>query len=341
MNQDHCLYCGSSNITEVDEKQSPGQRLHILQCQQCQVMFTELEQRFEADRTPADCAVSREETTLETAEDLIEDGQYNLALELLGRHKYPLNHPLMFMICRDVCQAAGALENRHILGINKGFDCLPAGETLLDMLANNLRNMEYYLPKDDEEELLYQLDSVESAVDTLLISPFTMVIKSPLPRERRRQLTDSILRKRREIMEYLASFLEALPENENREYYQFLIKEIRDNLTDSGDPNDLDIWDCSDSFTEVIKSPLAHKGKALLLFSGVLCITVFAGLCFFHPGCGQWARQTVSGFSTLTWICITSVFVFVTAINIAAANRDKKDSRLRRELYGRLYGDKL
>ena len=341
MNQDHCLYCGSSNITEVDEKQSPGQRLHILQCQQCQVMFTELEQRFEADRTQADCAVSSEETTLDKADDLIMDGQYNRALELLARHKYPLEHPLMFIIYRDVCQAAGALENRHILGINKGFDCLPAGEALLDLLANNLRNMEYYLPKDDEEELLYELDCAESAVEVLLCFPFMLVIKSPLPRERRQELIDSILRRRREIMEYLASFLEALPEGQNREYYQHLIKDIRDDLANNSNPKDMDIYDYSDSFADIIKSPLAHKGKASLLFLGVLGITVFAGLCLFHPGCGQWARQTVSSFSIETWICVTAVFVFVTAINIAAANRDKKDSRLRRELYGRLYGDKL
>ena len=341
MDTNTCIYCGSSDIIPVDEEHSLEQSLHIMQCRNCKIMFTELEQRFEADRTQPDCGVSREETTLETAEDLIEDGQYNRALELLGRHKYPLNHPLPFMICRDVCQAAGALENRHILGINKGFDCLPAGEALLDMLANNLRNMEYYLPKDDEEELLYELDCAESAVEVLLCFPFMMVIKSPLPRERRQKLIDSILRRRREIMEYLASFLEALPEDQNREYYQHLIKDIRDDLANNSNPKDMDIYDYSDSFADIIKSPLAHKGKASLLFLGVLGITVFAGLCLFHPGCGQWARQTVSGFSTLTWICITSVLVFVTAINIAAANRGKKDIRLRRELYGRLYGDKL
>ncbi len=337
MQRNHCIYCGSEDVILVNDSYLSKRNCQITQCRYCGIMFTELEQRFEAYSTPTDCDVSQEEATLDTANDLIQDGQYNRALELLAQHKYPLKHILTFIIYRDVCQVASALEDQYILGINEDFDCIQASDILMGMLANNLRNMDYYLPDNDEEERFYLLAETANVLEILLFFPFMVVINSPLPRKQRRELVDSILRQRREIMESFISFVEGLPKDDDSQDYLQMAQDFRDDLTNNNKQRDMDIYDHSESLVTIIKSPLAHKGKASLLLLGVLCITIFAGLCYFHPGCKQWVRQAVSVFDTTTWIYIIASVIGLILLKIIPEANIAKNNLLRRELYDRLY----
>ena len=171
MNNDHCLYCGSSDIIPVDEEHYLEQNLHILQCRQCRVMFTELEQRMEADSTPLDYKpdfdVSDEEVTLDAVWKQW-DELWHHNLELLFQHKHPLKHPVEFMVYRDLWQVLDASYNYRLLTPDKkNYDHLYASEHLLAMLINNLRQIEYFLSSYTEEQRLRAMQRLYEALSGL------------------------------------------------------------------------------------------------------------------------------------------------------------------------------
>ena len=170
MNQDHCLYCGSSDIIPVDEEHYLEQNLHILQCRQCRVMFTELEQRLEADSTPLDYKpdfdVSDEDATLDAVWKQWNKSQSH-NLELLFQHKHPLKHPVEFMIYRDLWQVVDAANSYEILTPDKNYDHCYACEHLHSMLINNLRLLEYFLSTYTEEQRLCAMRRLYKALGWL------------------------------------------------------------------------------------------------------------------------------------------------------------------------------
>ncbi len=158
MDTNTCIYCGSSGIIPVDEEHYLEQNLHILQCRQCRVMFTEMKQRMEADNTPLDYKpdfdVSDEEATLNAVWKQWDKSWSCHNLELLFQHKQPLKHPAEFMIYRGLWQVLYASYSCDILAPGKNFDHRYACEHLLAMLINNLRQIEYFLSSYTEEQRL-------------------------------------------------------------------------------------------------------------------------------------------------------------------------------------------
>lgn len=209
-----CLYCGSGNISPYEDENAGKQRgslnCQIIQCRDCQTLFSEMEARFEADditlnvRSKSD--IQNEEATLDAALKKMQKQLWNHALELLFRHTHPLDHPLEFMIYRDICQAASCLCGCFILENEKDYDCVQTSDSLLGLLIGNLRNLDRYLPQNDEEKrfrILQRLFNAlmllgESAIDTTFYA-----IDS-------RNFNNSTLRKRSTALCVFADYLEDL-----------------------------------------------------------------------------------------------------------------------------------
>ena len=223
MYQDHCLYCGSSDIIPVDEEHYLEQNLHILQCQNCKIMFTELEQRMEADTTPLDYKpdfdVSDEEAVLEavwkewrhnTDTDLliIRLSKWNRTLELLFQHKYPLHHPAEYIIFRDIWQICDALHCYNILKEAKNYDHVYACNLLLDLLINNLQNIDHYLYAYTEKQQMRALQRICCVTAYLQGQP--IFISCKLDPKQIDYYTASIMQKRVDALRALAKQLEDL-----------------------------------------------------------------------------------------------------------------------------------
>ena len=343
-NKEHCLYCGSSGILPVDKEHFLTQSLHIMQCPNCKIMFTELEQRLEADNTPPEGVSAPgaydEEAALEEAWDLITDNRYNEALVELSRHKYPLANPLMFMIYRNVCQTVSALEDIHILGASKDFDCLPASAALLDLFAHNLRNIDYYLPADDEEERFFILDSISEAVD-FLCSGFKVVIDSPLPRQQQQMLLDSVLLKRNGLLEQFAVYLETLRNGSHGSDYQGMAQNLRDIRQMEGEKKDMTIFYRSGAYHKFITLLFSRKGMTAALILGLICLAAFVCLCICCPNVGQTAGRAFEKLAMYTRVYVLLAFVlFVFCLKTAQEHLYQKGDRERRRIYSRLYGEK-
>lgn len=46
MRNDQCIYCGSEHLIDINIEPPKDQNCRIIQCPDCQVMFSELDQRF-------------------------------------------------------------------------------------------------------------------------------------------------------------------------------------------------------------------------------------------------------------------------------------------------------
>lgn len=200
MHKEYCIYCGCSNIIHVDEDKWLEQNCHILQCQQCKVMFTELEQRLEDDHSVLDSPpgfdISDEEATLEAVQAAWrsrKDTKANQTLEWLSQHKYPLQHPIEFMIFRDVWQLRDALNSYSILDETKNYDHLYACSKLLDLLANNLQNIDYFLPSysaDKKNAMMHRLH------DELILLPAQTIELEKIPAQLQDSFAQTIIQKR-------------------------------------------------------------------------------------------------------------------------------------------------
>ncbi|MDO5297455.1 MAG: hypothetical protein Q4F00_12655 [bacterium] len=164
MTNDYCPYCGSPEIVNYKAK-SPDNAIQVLRCKNCSLMFTDLDRRFETSYMPkkkgSKLEPSAEEATLKSAWKLMyrtitdSNGNIlgNLALERLFQHGYPLNHPLEFMVYRNICQIGSAFQHNHILGKCRNYSPVNDSGLLLDILYSNVQHLDYHLPLDEEKRL--------------------------------------------------------------------------------------------------------------------------------------------------------------------------------------------
>lgn len=157
MTNDYCPYCGSPEIVNYKAK-SPDNAIQVLRCKNCSLMFTDLDRRFETSYMPkkkgSKLEPSAEEATLKSAWKLMyrtitdSNGNIlgNLALERLFQHGYPLNHPLEFMVYRNICQIGSAFQHNHILGTCRNYNPVNDSGLLLDILYSNVQHLDYHLP---------------------------------------------------------------------------------------------------------------------------------------------------------------------------------------------------
>ncbi|MDO5297382.1 MAG: hypothetical protein Q4F00_12290 [bacterium] len=201
----HCPYCGSDQITTIEDELYLEQNCHIRQCRHCQVHFSELEQRLEADKTPLDCQpdcdMSSEDSILTRAAVLMSQNQWNSALELLFVHGYPLEKPLEYLIYRDVCQAASSLQQISILAVGKNYDPLYASNAQLSLLLYNLQHMDYYLPTDDSEKRHDILQRIGIAIYLL---SYSAIYTEGLPHTLQDEFINSNIQIRQAIFQCLA-----------------------------------------------------------------------------------------------------------------------------------------
>ena len=222
MNQEHCLYCGSTDIADHDDRSLPEHAETAMICRHCGCMFTDLEQRFENYYIPAKNKTKlppdeKAETAslkavlkmLTASENRQGTRVWNTALERLFRHGRPLKHPLEFMIYRDICQIGSAFQHIHILGECKNYDPLSDTALLLDVLLNNLRNMDYYLPDSDEEK---RFAALRRLYEILLFFSGTPVDKGVVSEAQTNGFLASCIQKRIAALRALAEYLHGLKE---------------------------------------------------------------------------------------------------------------------------------
>ena len=340
MNKEHCPYCGSGSFTPLEAEQNPELSVQLLQCQSCGIMFTDLERRWEIDETPLEIKpqfdIRDEEATLCAANELLTEGAYNSALELLFQHKYPLESPLMFMVYRDICQAASALENIHILSIAKGFDSLLASEALLDLLDHNLQGLDAYLP-DDEEQRFSALEQIHEAL-LFLCPECYIIVGSQLPQERRQELIDSVIQKNFSIMESFAAYLEALPPSEHRQEYLAMAKELWDKRQSDGGQGCSSVIDSSDNKQGLIDYLFSAQSLTLYLIIGLLIAAVYRIRESDGQSLGQLALNALASISDSVWCYIIIPFiVFICCIKYSNFKDAKKNKKKCQQLYEQLY----
>lgn len=123
------------------------------------------------------------------------------ALGLLFRHGYPLQHPLEFALCRDLCRVAPLLlchkfchNERH------------GRYQQLDVMLSNALHLSYFLSQSDSEQLCQTLTRLSDIF--LLLGDLPMCCHTEPPKEHDPGYTDLTCRKRAAIIGALALQLE-------------------------------------------------------------------------------------------------------------------------------------
>ncbi|MDO5296784.1 MAG: hypothetical protein Q4F00_09150 [bacterium] len=174
----HCPYCGQAKIIRIfptshfklygnpkyGETSLPLPQLYF-QCLHCGFQLTPLEiskateyadrngptVRRETSRT-----LPEEERILQQAWAFMQEKQWESALNTLFSRSYPLEHPLEFMVYRNICQTAPLLTCKLAV--------LEDRIQKLDILLNNISRLSYYFAEDNKEE--YQ--TLKKLFDALL-----------------------------------------------------------------------------------------------------------------------------------------------------------------------------
>ena len=215
-----CLYCGSRQLKEIDTGTEAGSDSRLVQCQTCRVMFSELEQRFENDRTPLDYKpkfdIRSEEAVLNEALKLIYRWEWNSALELLFQLKSPLERPAEFLLFRGICRAGAVLKQESILSSGSDYDHEGACGTAFDMLDNNLLALDYYLASKSEEERLSVLQRIYHLMWVFCVAPITV---KGLPLSLQEPLANSLIQRSADLLGSFADYLEGLQGTPNGVVY--------------------------------------------------------------------------------------------------------------------------
>lgn len=231
MKNGHCPYCGSENILDFNRSPNLDRNCLMFHCQNCQMMFTDLERRFELDETPLDYKPSfdagDEIATLEAVWNIMTDRgtfwkiqivdpiyKWPFAFELLFQHAYPLQYPLEFMIYRIYWQLNEAMTRYSILTMHPtGYydHCVTCTE-LFDVLINNLSHLEYYLSALDEERRLQAMQRLSEVLYELRNIP---IFIGKIEAVRRTEFAAAIVKQRCQALINLAEQAENLGDASN------------------------------------------------------------------------------------------------------------------------------
>ncbi len=216
-----CLYCGSKNVTEVVDDNLPNHANRVFVCHSCQFMFTDLEQRLENSniqtklQTKSANKADYEDVALNHVQKILTQNKrkdnfcylWNIALICLFDHDTPLQHPLEFMIYRDICQISSAFHHNHILKECNDYNPIADSNMLMDVLINNLNHLEYFLKSYDEEKRFAVLKSLG---DAMLIFGSCPIDKGFLNGEIAEKFINSNMEKRTSSLHILAKYLKDL-----------------------------------------------------------------------------------------------------------------------------------
>lgn len=227
MHNEQCIYCGSKHLIDIKIEPPKDQNCQIIQCQDCGVMFSELEQRFSNSCLPLEeqsrFNLRSELTTLDVAFKQVEQHKWNHALELLFQHKHLSKHKAEFLIYRSVCQTAACLQQDSILLEGKDYDHQYACGLTLTMLSHNLQTLDCILSSETEEKRLAILRRI-----TKIIKYFGSVVifVSKQPKKLQKFLAQRFLQQRSEALCTLADYLESLQNTANGTDYQKMAAEL-------------------------------------------------------------------------------------------------------------------
>ncbi|MDO5296950.1 MAG: hypothetical protein Q4F00_10030 [bacterium] len=227
MPEKKCLYCGNQFLEELDSPSKTSQNCRIWQCQKCQVMFSELEQRFELGTTPLSYLpkfdVCSEDAVLHEALQLMKKSEWNSALELLFLPSSPLKHPLEFLFFRDVCQAGAVILHDCILDIDWNYEHRQACEQMFLMMDNNLGVLDYYLASMSDGERLSALQYLSEAICCFADAPINVL---KLPSSQQVALADFIIEKRALVLNGFANYLESCQGQSNGGVYLYMAVDV-------------------------------------------------------------------------------------------------------------------
>ena len=158
-----CLYCNTGTLLHVKpssdfydmsyEKEGISSLpLDLYQCDTCGIQCTKLEvdKAGSNGRSPFSAALqpeTSEEELLVQAWNLMRKSDWEEALTVLFRAGSPLEHPLDFLICRDICQIAPLL-------LGSRYD-LENRYTKLKMLLNDLSRLVYFITDDGDSDTTF------------------------------------------------------------------------------------------------------------------------------------------------------------------------------------------
>lgn len=136
LNHTDCPYCGAAAFA-----------LQQLSCDNCRVIAAQEDYAQDCLRRQNQEALSEEtgrgEFLTETARKHMRAGVWSEALAALSQGALPREHIIEFIVFRDVCRAAELLTCRK--------DKLAERYFRLDVLAHNLKCLDYYLPQNEEQ----------------------------------------------------------------------------------------------------------------------------------------------------------------------------------------------
>ena len=371
MRNDQCIYCGSEHLIDINIEPPKDQNCRILQCPDCQVMFSELDQRFYSSCPPLEeqpkFDMSDETAALDAAFKLMKKSRWNHALELLFQPRRLSEHTAEFLVYRSVCQAAACLQQDSILREGKDYDHQYACGLTLTMLSHNLQTLENSLASETEEKRLAILRRI---TQTVKYFGSVTIIVAEQPIELQDFLAQECLKNRSEALRTLADYLESLQNNANGTAYLKMAAELLHTALGEYDSGSFFVKDSSkyginlklpDKITAVIKNDLQRLNSIIvktdprylksikppLLYAALsplsivfLCLALsaaIAGIVYLirinHP-----AVSFIFHISDSAIELFFKIFMPVLVIMCALSWGKRVDtSRKRRQLYGILY----
>ena len=125
------------------------------------------------------------------------------ALDLLFRRGSPLQHPLEFALCRDLCRTASLLLC-DISDINGRYQ-------QLDIMLSNVQHLHYFLSQNDPEDLFRTLTRLSEII--LILGSLPIRCHTKPEREGSPGYTDLTCRKRAAVIGAMAIQLEGLKDS--------------------------------------------------------------------------------------------------------------------------------
>lgn len=193
-----CIYCGCSkgivrvNPAKANKYGTGGKNNNSIRittdyyykCSSCGVCFSRAEARRAAKNLHITAKVNPqnrnpEDDILQSAWKLMHKRQWDQALEVLFLQSFPFQHTLEFMVYRNICQAARLFiyprtKWQAALLAFRSYDIiiLRMRYEALDPFIDTMRDLDYYLPQNDNKETFRILKRLYEALSFFIDLPF-------------------------------------------------------------------------------------------------------------------------------------------------------------------------
>ena len=143
----YCIYCDNLLDSEDNEKKDKKNTKELYKCPHCGISFTKLDaERFykRQDELIHSPVKASEKDSLSAAWKLMQNSEWEQALDRLFEHTCPFKHTLEFVFYRGVCQLGPILMSSDINTIDRRYG-------VLNSLIDNLSILDSLLPSDAKE----------------------------------------------------------------------------------------------------------------------------------------------------------------------------------------------